>query len=156
MTKEFGGGYYPEVQWLNDQIPFQNAKVFDRFIEGLNKAGYKGDPSNYYKVTLEHKLNDEEIRDLLFGRTMTGFSFGKEWFSYREQNGDFKFKMDGRIVDKGISWIDDGMICSKCNRLWDALPNCGDVYRNPDGDKLKKDEFFRLTDYGPARFSVEE
>jgi len=158
VTKEFGGGYYPEVQFLYDVLPFQDAKMFDRFIEGLNKAGYKGDPSKYHKVTLEHKLNDEEIRDLLFGRTitMTGFSYRKEWFSYREQNGDFKFKWDGIIVDKGTSWLDDGMLCSKFDRLYDALPICSDVYRNPDGDKLKKDEFFRLTDYGPARFSVEE
>ena len=59
--------------------PYKNSEEFDRFMEGLIKAGYKGNPSNYHKLKKENKLTGQEIQELIFGKTMEGNIFDAEW-----------------------------------------------------------------------------
>jgi len=47
--------------------------VFERFAQALVKAGLQGDPEDYFKVRAENKLNGQEIKKLLFGKTSTGY-----------------------------------------------------------------------------------
>ena len=60
-------------------VPLKNSEVFDRGIEGLIKAGYKADPSNYYKLKKENKLTGQEIRELIFGKKIEGTYFYIPW-----------------------------------------------------------------------------
>ena len=75
--------------------PFKNVEVFDRLAEGLVNAGFPGDPSDYYKVLEENKLNAQEIKELLWGHTISGFtSWGAEWWTKYDMEGNFKFKFN--------------------------------------------------------------
>ena len=138
--------------------PYKNSEVFDRYIKGLIKAGYKGNPSNYYKIIEENKLNGQEIKKILFGKTSTGYVFGMkalEWVTHISKDGEMEFSFRGRTY-AGKAWIEGGNICLLREQYLGGLKSCEGIYRNPEGDKLTKTEYFRVTDYGFFLFSVEK
>ena len=72
------------TRYLYYFFSFKDHKVFDRFIDGIKKAGFSGNPSDYYKVEKKNKLSGLEIRELLFGKTAIagnapGSEFSFEW-----------------------------------------------------------------------------
>jgi hypothetical protein len=135
--------------------PYKNSELFERYIEGLVKAGLQGDPKNYYKVIEENKLDGQKIRKLLFGKTSTGYVFGLEWVSRISDDGEEGYSFMGKS-DTGRAWIENDKICFQREQYQDGLKNCVEVYRNPGGDNLAKTEYFRITDYGFFLFSVEK
>ncbi len=147
----------PTIQYLYNMWAFMDSKVFDRFAQGLVKAGLRGDPKNYFKISEENRLNGEKIRKLLFGKTLTGYIFGiKElkWSYEISDDGELKFSYRGKNYN-GKAWMEGENICLMREQYADGLKSCEEIYRNPDGDKLTKTEYFRVTDYGYFLFSVE-
>ena len=156
--KNFSEWLTPTIQLLYYSWPFKDSKVFDRLAQGLVKAGLQGDPKNYYKVIEENKLDDQEIRKLLFGKTSSGYVFGLkelEWVSHISDDGQVEFSFMGN-TDTGRAWIENSNICVQMEHNQGGLKSCVEVYRNPDGDELAKTEYFRITDYGLFLFSVEK
>jgi tetratricopeptide (TPR) repeat protein len=148
----------PTIQMLYGSWPFKESKVFDRLAQGLVKAGLQGDPKNYYKVIEGNKLDGQEIRKLLFGKTLTGYAFGLkhlEWVSSISDDGEEEYSMMGKTYT-GRAWIENDNICTQREQYQGGLKNCREVYRNPDGDELAKTEYFMITDYGLFLFSVEK
>ena len=155
--KEFPEWLIPTIQTLYGSWPFKDSKVFDLLAQGIVKAGLQGDPKDYYKVLKENKLNDKEIRKLLFGETSTGYAFGLkglEWVSRIGDDGEEAYNIMGQSYT-GRAWIEDENICFLREQHLGGLKNCMEVYRNPDGDELTKTEYFRITDYGIFLFSVD-
>jgi adenylate cyclase len=147
----------PTIQFLYGSWPFKDSKVFDRLAQGLVKAGLQGDPKNYYKVIEENKLDGQEIRKLLFGKTATGYAFGMPWVSRISADGEEEFSVMGMgKTHTGRAWIENDSICFQRKQYQGGLKNCMEIYRNPDGDELAKTEYFRITDYGLYLFSVEK
>lgn len=48
-------------------FPFQNTELFDRFANGIRKAGLPALDFKYYKVFQKNMLDEKEIRELIFG-----------------------------------------------------------------------------------------
>jgi len=151
-------GYPPEIQSLYYEWPFKDSKVFDRLAQGLVKAGLQGDPKNYYKLSKGNKLNGQEIRKLLFDKTHSGYAYGKkvwEWFTHISDAGEVEQRSRVKIYT-GKAWIEGDNICLLREQYYGGLKSCDEVYRNPEGEKLTKTEYFRVTDYGFFLFSIEK
>lgn len=140
------------------RAPFKNSEVFDRLIEGLIKTGYKANPAHYYKLSDMNKLDGQDIKKLLFGKTRTGYIYGikalKQVVRIGE-DGQVEFGFRGQTYT-GKAWIENDSICDVREQYLGGLKSCEDIYHNPDGDGLAKTEYFALTDYGLFAFSVEK
>jgi TolB-like protein/Flp pilus assembly protein TadD len=148
----------PSINFLYNWWPFKDSKVFDRFAQGLVKAGLRGDPNNYFKVSEENKLNGEQIRRLLFGKKLAGYVYGIKELHYSydiSDDGELKFSYRGKNYT-GKAWIEEENICLLREQYYDGLKSCEEIYRNPEGNELSKTEYFRVTDYGYFLFSVEK
>lgn len=145
----------PGVQDLYYFIPRKNPEVFDRYIQGLIKAGFKGDPSGYYKLHKENKMTGQEIRDSMLGKTTTGQCYGYQWSIKESKSGECEL-VDFFGAHKGKTWIEGDAVCRQYERLYDGLKDCADIYKNPEGDKKTLSEYLSLTDYGLFPFSIKE
>ena len=147
----------PGVQELYYLAPYKNSKVFDRYIEGFIKAGLKvkGDPLDYYKVHKEYKMTGQEIKELLFGKTMTGITWGYPWSIKIDRNGESE-STNVFGVHKGKIWIEGDALCGRSETRFDGLKSCSDIYKNPEGNKKTLSEYLLLADYGLNPFSLEE
>jgi len=134
----------------------KDSEVFDRLIEGLIKAGYKENPSNYYKVKKENKLTGQEIQELIFGKTIVGKIFNTTWSVTIKTDGESEYTSSYFGIHKGKSWIEGDTVCSQYESLYDGLKACSDVYKNPEGDNMTYSEYLWLSDYLLAPFSIQE
>jgi adenylate cyclase len=137
--------------------PFKDPRSEELWAEGLLKAGLPGEPGGYYKsaIFLEPNLNGKEIKELVFGRTISGFDIcgGREWSIERPEEGKATIRRD-KITHNGKSWIDGDKICNKWNNLYGGYKDCMRVYVNPEGTKERKDQYIGTTVYGLIPFSV--
>jgi adenylate cyclase len=152
----FPEGTFPTAKFMYGQSPYKDHKVFDRFIEGLVKAGFKGDPSDYYIVNKKNKLNGQEIKKLIFGKVISGYSMGNKWAVKTSRDGELESPNRSGGIDKGKSWIEGDVICNRYETRYDGLKYCMDVYLNPEGDEISKSEYLALSDFGLYPFSVEK
>ena len=118
-----------------------------------------GEPGGYYKsaIFLEPNLTGKEIKDQIFGRTISGFDIcgGKEWSIERTEDGEATIRRD-KIADTGKSWIDGDKLCNQWETLYGGYKDCRRVYVNPEGTKDKKDQYIGTAVYGLVPFSVED
>jgi hypothetical protein len=136
---------------------FKDPQARERHAEGILKAGMPGEPSGFYKISIEHQLTGKEIRKLFFGRKVTGFdsTTQKQWWVERTKDGKATTRgSDGS--DSGKSWIEDDMLCDQWDKLFEGLKDCWIVYRNPEGTHEKKDEYLGAPGYGTYPFSPVE
>ena len=106
-------GWHPPIQFLYYSWPFKDAAVTDRLAKGLVKAGLQGNPQNYYKLSEENKLNDQEIEKLLFGKTYTGYIYGIQalkYVSHISDDGKLEFTYKGKTYS-GKAWVENESIC---------------------------------------------
>lgn len=145
------------VRWYMSNWPFKDLQVAERFAEGYVKAGLPGEPSGFYKISKENRLTGEEIRELFFGRKVTGFTLasGKQWWVERSKDGKATLR-DGDNADTGKSWIEENMLCDQWDNLYEGLKDCWVVYRNPEGTPEKNDEYLGAPGYGIYPFSQVE
>lgn len=130
--------------------------MFDRLIEGLIKAGFEGNPSDYYKLFERNKLNGKEIQELIIEKTVKGVFFGYPWSMYRNKNGELEATNFYGGIDKGQSWIEGDAICNQFEERYEGIKHCADIYKNPEGDGNKLNEYVALTDYWIIPFSIEK
>ena len=145
------------VRFLMTRLPFKDLQIMERFAEGYIKAGLQGEPSGFYKVSKENRLTGEEIRELFFGRKVSGFMLasGKQWWVERSKDGKATIR-DGDDSDTGKSWIEEDMLCDQWDNLYEGLKDCWPVYRNPEGTAEKNDEYLGTPGYGLYPFSPVE
>jgi hypothetical protein len=143
-----------KVRWWISNWPFKDLQVTERFAEGWIKAGFQGEPSGFYKISAENRLTGEEIKELFFGRKVTGFNLvsGKQWWIERSREGMGTIR-DGDKSDNGKSWIEEDMLCDQWDNLYESLRDCWVVYRNPEGSPETNDEYLGAPGYGIYPFS---
>ena len=160
--KEYSKGRFPaSVTTVMSSFFVNDRKVADRYAEGLVKAGWPGNPSQYYKIYEENRLNGEEIRSLVSGKEITVDEFGRT--SWVDHNQKGKFKDISRVRD-GDWWTEDDMLCYKVesNPAEKHLPrlrglnNCGEIYRNPDSLPGSGKQYLYVRDYGIAALTAKE
>jgi hypothetical protein len=114
-----------------------------------------GEPSGFYKISAENRLNGEELRKLFFGRKVNGSNMitGQQWWIERSEEGKATIR-DGDKSDTGKSWIEEDMLCDQWDNLLESLRDCWVIYRNPEVTPDKNDEFLGAPGYGIYPFSV--
>jgi len=142
---------YP-VRNLNDILlyfPFTDLKKLDRIAEALIKAGAPGNPTDYYRILKENLISGQEIKSLLFGRKINGTSSstGKELWWEWAKSGEFKFMM-GEYQDIGKSWIEKDVFFIQFEKMFSGLPYGTTIFRNPDGSRESKNQYFMVSDIG--------
>ena len=143
------------VRWYMSNFPYKDLEVAERFAEGYVKAGMRGEPSGFYKISAENRLNGKEIRKLFFGRKVAGSNIitGKQWWVERSKDGKATLR-DGDKADTGKSWIEENMLCDQWDNLYEGLKDCWVVYRNPEGTPENNDEYLGAPGYGIYPFSL--
>ena len=136
--------------------PFKDKEVEKRFADGLIKAGLPGEPGEYYKIHQENKLTGEQIKDLIFDQTVTGFDIvsGKQWWIKRNKDGKGKVADVEEISDTGKSWVEANRLYNQWTNLYGGLEDCFPIYKNPEGMPEKKDEYIGVAVYGFVPFSA--
>ena len=147
--------------------PFKDKEVEKRFADGLIKAGVPGEPGGYYKIYQENKLTGEQIKDLAFAQTVTGFDIvsGKQWWIKRTEDGKATYRgpkgyVKGEVSDveetsdTGKSWVEGNRLYNLWANLYGGLEDCFPIYNNPEGMPEKKDEYIGVAAYGFVPFSV--
>ncbi len=159
-----GWGYSPSVREVMYFWPFKDPVVAKRFAEGLVKAGLSPPPSGYYVLSDKERLTGNEIRALVFGRTVTGFDpwSAEQWWIERDKEGQFTWRgtaeksWSGPRVeaDSGTSSIEADLLCER----WDVqdFQLCLPVFRNPEGTKEDKNEYLAIYDTGIYPWSTME
>lgn len=142
---------YP-VSNLNNILlyfPFADPKNLEPISKALIMAGAPGNPTEYYKILKENRLSGQEIKSLFFGGKITGtsMSLGKQIQMEFSKSGDFQFIM-GTFQDHGKSWVEGDVIFIQYKRLLGGLPYGATIYRNPDGSRDSKNQYFIVSDIG--------
>jgi tetratricopeptide (TPR) repeat protein len=142
------------VRFMMTMFPYKDLRVMERFAEGYVKAGLPGEPSDFYKISAENRLAEEELRKLLFGQKVSGSNMitGKQWWIERSQDGKATIR-DGDKSDTGKSWIEEDMLCDQWDNFYESLRDCWVIYRNPEGTPEKNDEYLGAPGYGIYPFS---
>jgi len=140
------------VRNLNDILlyfPFADPKKLDRIAEALIKAGVPGNPTDYYRILKENRINGQEVKSLLFGRKITGTSMstGKQLWWEWAKSGEFKLDL-GAFQDMGKSWVEGDVFFIQFEKLFGGLPYGTIIYRNPDGSKERKNQYLMVSDIG--------
>lgn len=152
----FPDGTFPTTNFLYWQFPFKDHKIFDRYIEGLKRAGFKDKTSGYPIVNEKNKLNGQEIKELIFGKVISGYNMNYKWSLRTSREGELEFPNLLGGIDKGKSWIEGDVICFRYETLYDGLKFCSDFYMNTEGDEKSKSEYLLINDFGLFPFSVEK
>jgi TolB-like protein/predicted Zn-dependent protease len=139
---------YP-VRNLNDvmcYLPFADPKTLDRIAEAFIKAGVPGKPTDYYRILKENRLNGQEVKSLLIGRKITGTSVvtGKQLWWEWAKSGEFKY-ITGPYQDMGKSWVEGDVFFIKFEKFLGGLPYGTTIYRNPDGSRESKNQYFMVS-----------
>lgn len=133
---------------------FKDPEDAERLHEGLREAGVPDLPFNY-NGSAENKLDGDEIRDLLFGRTYSGRDpySGSDWHTTIES--------DGRATTEApwysgpqVRWIEDGLLCHRSEGSAPESRVCGFIFRNPKGTRQKRDEYHWVGGPGIYPFSL--
>jgi hypothetical protein len=137
-------------------VPLKNSEVFDRAIGGLIKAGYKGNPSNYYKLKKENKLTGQEIQELIFGKKIEGTYFHVPWSLTTNKDGESEYDNKFYGNHKGKSWIEGDTVCNQYESLFDGLKYCSEIYKTSEEDNMTSSKYLLLNDFMLSVFSIKE
>ena len=150
-----GEQFIPDLRTIMYMFPFKDLEVSDRFAGGLIKAGagQLKEPLDYPKISKKNKLTGNEIRKLLFGRSIIISVLGYEW--------QISFTKDGKAKDhsswarsSGIYWIEGDQLWIQWKYKYAGLKWSSDIYRNPSGTAESRNEYLRITDWAILPFSV--
>jgi hypothetical protein len=158
MLEKATEGYSPamkNVRFMMTNYPFKDLKFMGRIAESYIRAGLPGEPSVFYKISADNRLAGKDIKELFFGRKVTGFTLatGKQWWVERSRDGKATIR-DGDKSDSGKSWIEEDMLCDQWDNLYESLRDCWVIYRNPEGTLDKNDEYLGVPGYGIYPFSL--
>ena len=136
--------------------PCKDSELFDRSMEGLIKAGYKGNPSNYYKLKKKNKLTGQEIQELIFGKKIEGTYYTIPWSITTHKDGESEYANKFYGIHQGKSWIEGDTVCGQYESLFDGLKHCSDIYRISEGDKIISNKYLLLNDFMLSVSSIKE
>ncbi len=150
------GWFLPDVYRAMFEWPFKDPEFAEHFVEGLIKANWPGEASEYYKISEENRLTGEQIKTLLFGRkvastrglierTKDGNAYCRKCFSAIQSGWTAP-----TFSDTGKSWIEDDMFCDQWQTLFQGQKICYPVFRNPEGKPERFDEYLSIPGLGES------
>jgi hypothetical protein len=148
------GHHLRNLRSLMFYYPFKDLKFTEQFMEGLIKAGYTGEISEYYKISEENRLTGEQIKSLVFGRKMVGL----QGLIERTNDGSAYCRQCIKEIglgwvaatfrDTGKSWIEDDMLCDQWQKRLQGQKICSPVFQNPEGKPERFDEYLSTPGLG--------
>ncbi len=135
--------------------PWKDHKIFDRFLEGLIKAGFKGSPK-YYKIDKQNRLYGQEIKKLALGRTLI---INNEIIWQIRKNGDVRFPTGpdpSSPVFKGKFRVENDSACFQFKQLYDGIKFCSEIYRISDADANSNSDYMALHDMSLDLLAIQE
>jgi TolB-like protein/Flp pilus assembly protein TadD len=160
--KAWNFGRFPaNLTTIMSSFLVKDRRVADRYADGLVKAGWPGQPSEYYKIYEENRLTGEEIRSLVFGQEITVDEFGRTYWVNHSENGRLK---DLSRLREGKWWIEGDILCYKLEGetaekdlpKLKGLNDCGEIYRNPDSFPGSGKQYLYVKDYSIAALTTKE
>jgi hypothetical protein len=132
-------------------------KVSKLVVESFVKAGLPETPSDYYKPWILERLEEEKIKNLIYGYTISGLGLfsGKQWWWEIDTNGGFKTKGGGFGEKSGSLWIEENLLCSNIPEITKGMTLKGAVFKNTEGSKEKYNEYLLAATWGLMPFSIE-
>jgi TolB-like protein/class 3 adenylate cyclase/cytochrome c-type biogenesis protein CcmH/NrfG len=152
-----GEQFIPDIYAIMYMFPFKDLEVSDRFAGGLIKAGagLLGEALDYPKISKKNKLNGDEIKNLIFGRSITATSSGYEWKISFTKNGKVNRQASWDSAS-GTYWIEGDQLWIQWKYKYEGLKWGSDIHRNPSGTAETKNEYLYVTDWNIVSFSVVE
>ncbi len=153
--KAWAWGFFPaDLTYIMSFFLVKDRQVADRYADGLVKAGWPGQPSEYYKIYEENRLTGEEIRNLVSGQEIAVFEFSKTFWVDHSENGRL---MNISRAREGKWWIEGDMLCYQLESgKLKGLNDCGEIYRNTDALLGSKKQYLHVKDYLIAALSTGE
>jgi len=153
--KTWHAGFTPaDLHYIMSFFLVKDRQVADRYAEGLVKAGWPGQHSEYYKIYEENRLTGSEIRNLVSGQEITVYQLTRAfWINHHE---------NGRLVNlsraiEGKWWIEGAMLCYQMESgKLKGLDDCGEIFRNPDASPGSEKQYLHVKDYLIAALSTGE
>ncbi len=147
---------YPDLQFLYYIYPFKNPEVFNRFVKDLAKAGYNRGTTGYYEINEANRLNGQEIKNLIIGKKAIGYNYYRRSFSeYWSEEGVLEEKTY-ETPSIGEYWIEGDELCQRFEDRFEGVKHCFDVYYNPKGNAIDKNQYLKLGDVAIIPFSIKE
>jgi len=152
-----GEQFIPDIQAIMYMFPFKDLEVSDRFAGGLIKAGagLLAETLDYPKISKKNKLSGDEIKNLIFGRSIIATSSGYEWKISFAENGEVNRQTSWNSAS-GTYWIEGDQLWIQWKYMYEGLKSSKDIYRNPGGTNEMKNEYLYITDWSIVSFSVVE
>ena len=150
-----GEQFIPDLRTIMYMFPFKDLEVSDRFAGGLIKAGagqFK-EPLDYSKISKKNKLTGNEIRKLLFGRSIIVSALGYKWQISFTKDGKANYQASWGSAS-GTYWIEGDQLWIQWKYKFAGLKGDSDIYRNPSGTAESRNEYLRITDWAIFSFSV--
>ena len=142
----------PDVNYVMSLFLIKDRQVSDRYAEGLAKAGFPGQPSDYYKIIKENRLTGEEIRNLVSGHEITVYEHWRTVWADHSEDGNLVYR-----AKKGKWWIEGDMLCYEMKKgRGKDLKDCGEIYRNPDALLGSEKQYLHVKDYTIAAITTEK
>jgi tetratricopeptide (TPR) repeat protein len=152
-----GEWFIPDISAIMYMFPFKDFEVSDRFAGGLIKAGagLLGEIIDYPKISKKNKLAGDEIKNLIFDRSIIVTAMGYEV--------QYTFAENGKVIrqaswdsSSGMYWIEGDQLWIQWKYMYAGLKWSSDIYRNPGGTAEMKNEYLYITDWRIVSFSVVE
>jgi len=138
--------------------PFKDKALANKFAHGLYLAKVPGEPSEYYKIYDEFRLNSDTINRLVVNRKLRAFVVSEVWilefFNDNTCTCDTITGIQG--IDKGKYWIEDDAIRLDLPEHFYGEECHASVYKNPDGKWEVGNLYFFVSNYGIFPFGHEE
>jgi hypothetical protein len=144
--------------------PFIEESIMERLANGIKLAGARSGLGGYVPLKKENRLKGSEIESLLFGKEIKGFDYVTigSWSQQRTDDGTVKhfgtpIQPGVQLGDKGISRVDEDMLCERWPNVTTNFDMCVVIYRMPEGKaRVHWGDYVMLTVLGPQAFSVVE
>ena len=150
-----GEQFILDLQYIMYMFPFKDLEVSDRFAGGLIKAGagQLKEPLDYSKISNKNKLTRDEIRKLLFGRSIIASILGYELQIFFTEDGKANWQASWGSAS-GTYWIEGDQLWIQWKYKYAGLKWSSDIYRNPSGTAESRNEYFLINDWRIWPFSV--
>ncbi|MXN67112.1 hypothetical protein GR183_19560 [Stappia sp. GBMRC 2046] len=154
-----------DLAWAVFTHPFRDPLVQERFAASLRAAGAPAGLGGYLSLNRGNRLKGVEIRDVLFGKEISGSDFWlaeNEWRQKRTEGGQVThygvpIHVGPPTADTGEGAIRDDLLCESWQLEEQRVEICSTVYRMFDArSRARWGDYVMVTDIGPFPFSVVE
>ncbi len=140
--------------------PFEDSETLKHLADGFKAAGLADRaPLSYMHFDRETRLTGQEIKALLFGRTIRGQGFwsGLAWEQKRTIDGKLSHSGQSNhtglndVTEEGKSWVEDDRLCDRWFEDKDEITICVLVFRD---SSRGQNNYYMVTNQGPNPFRV--